>query len=48
MVRLGWAMDYRHYSHGLYAAEEAEARREKRGLWAGEFMPPWQWRKLSR
>ena len=29
------------------AAEET-ARREKAGLWAGEFVPPWDWRKGVR
>jgi endonuclease YncB( thermonuclease family) len=37
MVRLGWAVDFRRYSNGAYADEEAKARAAKRGLWAGEF-----------
>lgn len=45
MVRLGWAVDFRRYSHGFYEAEEQEARRVKRGLWAGEFISPSEWRR---
>jgi endonuclease YncB( thermonuclease family) len=40
MVRQGWALDYARYSRGKYAQEEAAARRARRGLWAGEFVPP--------
>jgi endonuclease YncB( thermonuclease family) len=45
MVRLGWAVDFRRYSEGGYADEEARARAARRGLWAGEFDIPAQWRK---
>jgi Micrococcal nuclease (thermonuclease) homologs len=45
MVRRGWALDFRRYSDGRYAADQAEARAEKKGLWAGEFEPPWEWRR---
>ncbi len=39
MVRDGWALAY-----GGYAAEEAEARRAGRGLWAMDFETPADWR----
>lgn len=45
MVRLGWAVDFRRYSQGAYAALERQARGAKRGLWAGEFVPPAEWRR---
>ena len=45
MVREGWALDYRRYSKAAYAADEDVARTEQRGMWAGEFMPPWEWRR---
>lgn len=45
MAREGWALDYRQYSKGAYAAAEKEAREAKRGLWAGTFVPPWEWRR---
>jgi endonuclease YncB( thermonuclease family) len=48
MVRAGWALDYGRYSGGAYRDAEAEARREKRGMWAGEFIPPWEWRRHGR
>jgi len=43
MVRLGWAMAFTRYSNE-FAADEAEARAAGRGLWAGRFTPPWEWR----
>jgi endonuclease YncB( thermonuclease family) len=33
LVRFGFARDYARYSGGSYAAEEDEARRERRGMW---------------
>lgn len=48
MAREGWALDYRQYSKGAYAEAESEAREAKRGLWAGTFIPPWEWRRQKR
>lgn len=48
MVRLGWAVDYPAYSGGAYAAQEAQARAARRGLWGGAFVPPWEWRAGGR
>jgi len=47
MVRRGWAMAYRQYSEA-YVGDEATAREARRGIWASEFMPPWEWRKQDR
>lgn len=47
MVRAGFALAYRRYSND-YVDEENEARSARRGLWAGEFEPPWDWRRESR
>ena len=44
MVASGNAIDYTHYSHGYYRAEEQAARMEHLGIWAGPFVPPEQWR----
>jgi endonuclease YncB( thermonuclease family) len=44
-VREGWALDFTRYSNGVYATEQKEAESEKRGLWQGEFEPPWEFRK---
>ena len=43
MVRAGWAVSYNDY----YLAEN-RARKEKRGLWAGEFQTPSDWRQENR
>jgi len=44
MVTDGWAMAYRKYSTDYVRAETlAKSRRE--GLWRGEFVPPWEWRR---
>ena len=45
LIRQGWAIEYRQYSDGRYADEEAEARLARRGLWAGEFVKPWSVRR---
>lgn len=47
MVRNGYALAYVRYSH-RYASAEQEARENSRGLWAGEFVAPWSWRKGER
>ncbi|SVC86412.1 uncharacterized protein METZ01_LOCUS339266 [marine metagenome] len=47
MVSEGWALVYRRYSDD-YISEEMEARNSKRGVWEGEFVPPWEWRKIQR
>jgi endonuclease YncB( thermonuclease family) len=47
LVRSGLAFAYR--SYGLdYVAAEDEARRARRGLWAGQCQPPWEWRRARR
>jgi endonuclease YncB( thermonuclease family) len=48
MIRQGWAVEYKQYSDGRYTDEEDEARRAKRGLWAGTFVMPWEWRRGQR
>lgn len=43
MVRAGWALAFA--PHGTdYMPEEMEARAALRGLWAGSFEAPWDWR----
>jgi endonuclease YncB( thermonuclease family) len=46
MVASGWALAYRKYSTVYVGAEDA-ARAAKRGLWAGDFAPPWEWRRAN-
>ncbi len=47
MVRQGLAMAYRRYSLD-YVEEEADAHAARRGIWAGEFVKPWEWRRGKR
>ena len=47
MVRLGWALAYRTYSKAYIGAED-EARVARRGIWAGPFEAPWDWRRAKR
>ncbi|WP_119392154.1 thermonuclease family protein [Taklimakanibacter lacteus] len=47
MVRLGWAIAYTRHS-AAYVKEEAEARRDKRGIWRGTFDLPEDWRAAHR
>lgn len=44
MVSQGWALAYRQYSRD-YVPQENEAKEAKRGVWASEFVPPWEWRR---
>lgn len=42
MVQHGWAVTSGYAE--VYGSEQAEAKSAKRGLWAGSFTPPRQWR----
>jgi len=44
MVRQGHALDWPRYSDGAYVSAEHEARTAERGMWAGTFARPWEWR----
>lgn len=47
MVSKGYAMAYQRYSRD-YVGSETTARALKRGLWAGTFDPPSDWRRAKR
>ncbi len=47
MVVNGWALACRRYSLD-YVHEEADARTARRGIWASEFVKPWEWRRTQR
>ncbi len=47
LVSEGWALAYRRYSLD-YIDEEAAAQEARRGIWRGEFMEPWKWRRGER
>jgi endonuclease YncB( thermonuclease family) len=44
MVREGWAVAFTRYSR-TYVADESEARAAGRGIWAGAFEIPADWRR---
>lgn len=48
MVENGWAVAYRQYGGDVYDPEEIVARVAQRGIWASEFVMPWEWRKGER
>lgn len=47
MVRAGWALAFVRYSRE-YLSQEDEARTAGAGMWATEFVAPWDWRKGHR
>lgn len=47
LVSEGLAVAYRRYSQD-YVTHEARARSMPAGLWAGEFIMPWDWRRGQR
>ena len=47
LVSQGWALAYRLYSK-RYIPQEETARGDRRGIWAGRFTKPWQWRRGKR
>ena len=47
MVKEGMGIAYRYYSND-YIEEEEFAKINKRGIWSGQFIEPYQWRKGKR
>ena len=47
MVANGRALAYRRYSRD-YVPEKRAARQTDRGIWNGDFVPPWDWRSGER
>jgi len=47
MVSEGWALAYREYSLD-YVPQERAAEAAGLGLWQGDFVPPWEWRRGTR
>lgn len=47
LVGNGWALAYRRYSLD-YVAQEQAAQAARVGVWRGEFVPPWDWRRGER
>jgi endonuclease YncB( thermonuclease family) len=46
LVQQGWAVAYGYAD--IYESQEAEARAAKRGIWAGSFVMPSQWRQSQK
>ena len=47
MVAEGWAIAYRHYSLD-YIRDEELAKKNKLGIWKGEFEEPYLFRKSNK
>ncbi len=47
MVQQGLALAYRRYSLD-YIDEEVDAQAARRGIWASNFVKPWEWRRGKR
>ncbi len=47
MVAAGWALADRRFSTD-YVWDEAGAKRARKGVWRGDFIRPWDWRKGMR
>jgi endonuclease YncB( thermonuclease family) len=45
MVRAGHAVELARFSHGAYTEAQRDARAARRGLWAGRFEEPAEWRR---
>lgn len=46
LVEQGLALAYRDYSKA-YIPHEQTAAKQKRGIWNGEFVKPWEWRRKT-
>jgi endonuclease YncB( thermonuclease family) len=42
------ALDWPRYSKGLYSTAQREAASAGRGMWAGSYVEPWQYRICVR
>jgi endonuclease YncB( thermonuclease family) len=48
LVRSGLALDWPRYSHGDYAVAQNEAEHSGKGMWAGSFVKPWDYRSCTK
>jgi endonuclease YncB( thermonuclease family) len=48
LVENGLALDWPVYSKGAYERVQDIAMRASSGLWQGDFIVPWEWRKLPK
>lgn len=47
LVTNGWAVAYPRYSE-IYVPDEAVAQEQKRGIWSGTFIMPWDYRHQKK
>ena len=47
LVESGWALAYRKYSK-KYVQNENNAKKNLSGIWSGNFVEPWKWRRGER
>ena len=47
LVASGWDVAFTRYSRD-YVQQEEEARAARRGVWSGDFVMPWDWRRGQR
>ena len=47
LIEAGLALAHRRYSED-YVPQEEGAKVARKGMWAGEFIPPWKWRRGER
>ena len=47
IVEQGHALDFPEYSSGYYAEQQARAQSGSKGLWRGQFLEPWEWRRVQ-
>jgi endonuclease YncB( thermonuclease family) len=47
LVQAGWALAFQRYAKDFVPTEHA-ARAERRGMWSGRFVAPWDWRRGDR
>ena len=45
LVQQGWALPYLQYGGGIYSSAASQAKRAGKGLYAGTFQNPWDYRK---
>jgi endonuclease YncB( thermonuclease family) len=48
LVREGWALNFEPYARGRFLEHQADAERERRGMWKGCFVAPWDLRNWNK
>lgn len=48
LVKNGWAVDWPKYSQGAYASEQVAAKNSNAGIWAYDFIYPWDFRRKQK